>query len=1029
MIILSNAPTVKPALAGTVSATSSPVSGGGAGYVTPGTYETSTQSGQSLSAPNSSVNIPQGGSFTLAAQTNFAHPVLSYVDASTDTPDAGITINAVLNSYFVLTGITINIDASVTPGTYTLNVSAAGSHGVPVIPCFVTVTGSSITYSFTATAQTITLGPSESVNIPITFMPAPGDTNEPTWATVGLPAGATVTYLGNALAGTLQMTLATSSSTQPGLYAFTLTSSCSDATATVTIVLIIKVLDPTPIVRTDTNGNYSLTCNDSTPTIALGSSAIVTNPGGGAPNTKIDVNGSDIARVPGQTIKIGGVAIASPTNTSSNGIELSGEQITAPGPVTVRVEGAKIATEGTIKVNGTSKAVVTAVPTTTVEVATNYPIQFTCQAPNGAATFASLTISGLPTGVTASVALNTSAAASTVTLSVAPTSTKGIYTWAWAATINNNFGPGGGIIGTGIVTGEGILTIGPAWPPPQIITPLGDVVMTTDQYAFSVTQGDSITVEVLIATGTYGEAGGGGFLTDLDWTPPTLWPESALQSWITWKAHGIQPEDEFVSGQPYDALTLTINTTLTTPPGFYTFLISSDTSNGPPSATLNIQIIDAGNENAIAPSQLTYGTLAVKGSTTRRAQSGVVVTSHKGRSVLRALTMPVNPNSPGQDMARQRHFVLTSAQASQDDTAIAAWSEANNGFPGNEVMPGIVIDGVQWQDVAKKMTPAQYQYMCNQTQMNFGGVASALPKPPAFPAQLAPGVTVPYFPAYTSASSNAVYDENYQCIGFVLSITPANEEGVYGGYASYNQAPFNLIIKSKCSTTMSVAAGTSKGFNVLGYFPSMPSWTEILAAWTAIYGTLPTSGTIYFSIQAADPVNGCTGPVITKSVSFKNGTLQGAIKPAWDQRSGGNVPQWLGPLYYQLRVTSPSNHHIETSTDTLTIAPGTTTLIYSIVRGYPAIGGGGWTAGAPYSGSITTKTSVSKTYGAFPTGATIIPSPASVTIPSGDTSDHLITWTLTLPAGVGFASNGCKLFLETTDGLTTSSLTLNINGA
>ena len=109
--------------------------------------------------------------------------------------------------------------------------------------------------------------------------------------------------------------------------------------------------------------------------------------------------------------------------------------------------------------------------------------------------------------------------------------------------------------------------------------------------------------------------------------------------------------------------------------------------------------------------------------------------------------------------------------------------------------------------------------------------------------------------------------------------------------------------------------------------------------------------------------------------------------------------------------------------------PGSSLSFNSTIRAYPAVAGGGWDGGEPYSGTVTFKHTASHTAGALPAGTTITVDHDSIVIAPGDTTDHFILWTITLPTDVGFTIEGCLIHLEATDGRTTSSLSIHINGA
>ena len=690
------------------------------------------------------------------------------------------------------------------------------------------------------------------------------------------------------------------------------------------------------------------------------------------------------------------------------------------------------------------------------------------------------------------------------------------------------------------------ITIGPAWPPPQTITTDGTITISTEDYVFSINQGDSIDI------GIYAE-GFTAFTGYWNWFLSEQSPERIVGTtprfqnfWCGIPSNKKPATYTPTPGEPELITTATLTTTLTTPPGVYAFTIADnvptlnpnymtltqtgiptntgkfllylgsepviegnppyifchvyiqsiggwfdwvtlsidapagvtvatsdvnpsmggwgleitpdanlapgtypidltgthggdnatlqltltivDTSsefNGINSATINVQVMDLGGEQATVPSALLSGTMTNPLSGSRRAQTGLVATSHQGRQVFRALSIPTNRRTPPQVAARARHVSITSAQLIQNDTILEAWSLAAALFPGHDLIPADVESGVTAMATYLPMTPAQFQYLCQSTQMAFGNTPTTLPAPVQPPYALASDQQIAWFPQAESMRAHIVYNNLYECIGFALSYTYLPFGSDFGGYASADQAPYAWIISATSASASSVSSKSGSGFSVLGYYIGWPTPAQLLADWIAVYGDLPDSGTIYFSVRPADPFVGVTGLQMTSRAHFVKGALSGCELPPPGTTYVSGSPFWFGPTVtsYLPANAAPSVGYEQTGA--AIIPPGGSNDVQFFMQGQAAQGGGGWTAGAPYAGTlkcigrIASANTANKTSGVNQTAQPIPPitvtfNPATVTIDSGDTTPIATTATFHLPAGT---PSGTWLFhLEATDG-------------
>jgi hypothetical protein len=261
-----------------------------------------------------------------------------------------------------------------------------------------------------------------------------------------------------------------------------------------------------------------------------------------------------------------------------------------------------------------------------------------------------------------------------------------------------------------------------------------------------------------------------------------------------------------------------------------------------------------------------------------------------------------------------------------------------------------------------------------------GNVQIALP-PPSFA-----------FP--NSLSSGTVYDSDKNPTGFILSYTWA-ESYDYPMYRDGVALPgIWQVTASACYALGASAPAASKWSPILYTGPNLPSPPVVLAAWEALYGDLPASGSIKFQLKYIDPESGASGPALSCAATWEAGTLRGFSRSAWD-----------GPVY---------SWHLYPDTTTVT-APGTATTTAAV---YGSNGYAGTIKFAIAGGSVIPTGYASKKKAMSP-GLSGTVSPAEITIPAGDTSFHTVTITMTAANGADAFSGNVNL--TSTDGEISSS--------
>ena len=371
-----------------------------------------------------------------------------------------------------------------------------------------------------------------------------------------------------------------------------------------------------------------------------------------------------------------------------------------------------------------------------------------------------------------------------------------------------------------------------------------------------------------------------------------------------------------------------------------------------------------------------------------------------------ALTLP-NP------AARAGHINRVAAIQANTVTQADAWAAAANQFPGHDLKPAVVIDGVTAETNYLQMTPAQFQYICQATQQNFAQNVTLTPTVGSGPWALGPGQVSPWFPQAKGLSAAVAYDLGYQVTGFALQYTYLPIDEYFGGYGTQAPYPASWIISATSASAGSVASMSGSGFVVLGYFTVPFTPADILKAWSAIYGDLPASGTIYFSVRPADPYSGVTGMAVIEGLSYKAGTILGALTLASNATPATQPGAWFGP--YLGIFFAPGGGGA---------AAGSSFDMTMYLKGEPDPNTPRYAYGGPYAGTITIDAelasvkSASATQGVTQTAMPNPPitftfTPGTITIPSGSTTPVPVTITCNLPAGT---PTGTWLFkLKATD--------------
>jgi subtilase family serine protease len=364
-----------------------------------------------LESSSALVNVNPGGSGTTT---------ITVTDAGGFTGNVTLAITSALPS-----GVTASWGTNPTSGTSVLTLTASSS--TPVGTTNLTIIGTSGNLKTTTTL-------SVSINVPtfvlsawpsntsvnqggsttstVTVTPEYGFTGSVNLAASGLPTGVTATWGTNPTSGTSVLTLTASSTAPASTGTVTITGTCGSLTITTTVVLTVYA----PTFTLGNSGNVSVGQNSST-----GTYIYIYNQDG--------FNGSVNMTVSG--LPAGVTASFSPNPATYNSyLQLTTSSSTAPGIYTLTVTGTSgsitATTSFTLTVNAPGFTL-TAVSanigqgsTTTTYVFVNDMYGFTGNV--------NLTLSGLPSGVTASFSPNPSSYYSMLTFTASGSAGIGSYT-------------------------------------------------------------------------------------------------------------------------------------------------------------------------------------------------------------------------------------------------------------------------------------------------------------------------------------------------------------------------------------------------------------------------------------------------------------------------------------------------------------------------------------------------------------------------------------------------------------------------
>ncbi len=394
----------------------------------------------------------------------------------------------------------------------------------------------------------------------------------------------------------------------------------------------------------------------------------------------------------------------------------------------------------------------------------------------------------------------------------------------------------------------------------------------------------------------------------------------------------------------------------------------------------------------------------------KRGYFGIVTSNTPHGPRLRALSFPVQTLT--KPSVNWRHIFLTAKRnwlslvanntttwPLSGYTDAQLWEILNQGYNG-VLQAGLIENGLITMALQVGCVDGAAYFQLVQTNRASLSLPPLAPPPVVNPALPYPaGTQTPSFAFPNSLTATSEYDALFNVTGFVLTYTwyggllyPMSYGGVaYGGLWE--------IVASDAYKSGATPPAAGAWSPILFAGPGLPSPAQVLTAWINVFGQLPQQGSIKLQIFPLDPVSGTSGPALSATVGWKQGTLHGAARSSI-----------TGPLF--AFSTAPSAVSIT--------APGTQTTAFSLY----GLNGYGGTIVCELKSSSVIATGYNNAKKFLPTGITATFSPPSVTIPPGSSTPIAVT--LNIAAASGAQQFNDSVRVSATDGLTTTSRAFNL---
>ncbi len=374
-----------------------------------------------LTPSASSLSVTQGSSATDTISIIDVSPFSNSVTLSASGLPSGVTAAFGANPATGSSLVTFAASSSATPGTSTVTVTGASGAITETTTLALTVAAKTPPgFTLAPSASTLSIAQGSSATDTITVADVGGFTGNVALTASGLPSGVTAAFATNPTTGSSLLTLKASSTAASGTATVTITGTSGSLTAATTVNLVVG--------GCDTEG-LSLGASSTTLSVIQGGTATDTI-------TVTESCFSSSATLAASGLP-NGVTAAFGTNptTGSSVLTLTASSTATVGTATVTITG----TSGSLTTSTSIVVTVSTKPTPTFTLTPSAPAVSIAQGLsanntimitglNGFTGSATLTASGLPSGVTAIFATNPATATSVLTLAASSTATIGTAT-------------------------------------------------------------------------------------------------------------------------------------------------------------------------------------------------------------------------------------------------------------------------------------------------------------------------------------------------------------------------------------------------------------------------------------------------------------------------------------------------------------------------------------------------------------------------------------------------------------------------
>jgi hypothetical protein len=361
-----------------------------------------------LTALPSSVSVNQGSSGTSTITVTPQYGFSGSVNLAISGLPAGVTATLGTNPTSATSLLTLNVSNSITPGTYTLTVTGTSGSLTVTSTVILNVHGPSFTLS---AYGPVSVGQGSSATAYVYVNPVYGFNGNVNLAVSGLPSGVTASFTPNPATGSSTLTLTAASSANIGSTTLTITGTSGSLTASTT--LTVAVFAPTFTLSTSS----TVTVGEGT----TGSASVyIYGQYGFNNNVTLTVSG----------LPAGVIALWSPNpTTGSSTLTLAVSNSVAVGQYLLMITGVSGSITQTAALTLSVKAPTFTLSTGIANLGQGHSANtyVNVYAQYGFTGSVNLSVTGLPSGVTASFSPNPTTYSSTLTLTASSSAAVGQY--------------------------------------------------------------------------------------------------------------------------------------------------------------------------------------------------------------------------------------------------------------------------------------------------------------------------------------------------------------------------------------------------------------------------------------------------------------------------------------------------------------------------------------------------------------------------------------------------------------------------